>query len=232
MAEPQLIPVVAPLDGHDALVIAAGVVADGIVVVCQRPVDTPPRLVAPGCRASLSDDGGTGYSTAGANGGMDGTGQESNRFDFRPSPPAATAWMTFSCTFESGLEASVRFPLAPSTIRSPAAIDRPWMVMPCDVVIDPDGEHPVRVFGLEAWMRHTVVWAVWRSERGSRYVLSAGGCGSRLGGEFTHTPPGVSAARIPLPFAVSEDADHLDIAVRLGGRPGAEATARLAFLAQ
>lgn len=105
--------------------------------------------------------------------------------------------------------------------------NRPRLVMPLRLVVDPDGSHPVNIFGLEVWTRETVLWVRWNSEKGARYVLAAGGAQWPMGNQFTNTPPGVSAARIQLPVVLRPGAKRLEVSVRLRGRPGAQAEGQL-----
>lgn len=72
-----------------------------------------------------------------------------------------------------------------------------------------------------------MLWVRWNSEKGARYVLAAGGARWPMGHQFTNTPPGVSAARIHLPFALPADPKRLEVSVRLRGRPGAHAEGQL-----
>jgi hypothetical protein len=232
---PTLVPVLASLYGDETWVIAAGIFNNGISLWCHQPHDTPRQLGSPNFTASLSDDTGTSYSPAGGSGAQDCSRHARYRYDFTPRPPAHAKTMRLQGRFnKTGQEGSLEFPVAQSALRVPEEIatsfgagNRPRFVTSSRLVINPDGRHPVRIFGLEAWTEETALWAIWNSEKGVRYVLSTGGCRNPLGNSVNNTPPGVSAARIELPFALTPDVDRLEIMVRLRGTPGVEATGAL-----
>ena len=226
-------PVLASLYADETWVIAAGLFNNGISLYCHQPHDTPRKLMSPNFEAFLSDDIGTSYSPAGGS-GQDFAGHARYRFDFTPRPPAEANTIGLLGRFnDTGQEVALEFPVAESALRVPEEIktlgegNRLRFVTPCRLVINPDGRHPVHIFGLEAWTEETALWAIWNSERGVRYVLWAGGSRYPLGGGVWNTPPGVSAARIELPFTLSPGANRLEIMVRLRGTPGVEATGRL-----
>lgn len=232
--DPALVPVLALFQGDETWLVAAGVFDGGITLWCHRPRFRAPRLAAPGFGLSLIDDVGTPYAPTGGGGGMEGKGQEVYGFDFAPRPPAAAARITALGQFDTGLAISVTFALAgsprvPDDLVTSFGVEenRPRLVIPVRLVVDPDGSHPVHIFGLEAWTRETVLWVRWNSEKGARYVLAAGGVRWPMGNQFTNTPPGVSAARIQLPFVLPANATRLPVSVRLRGRPGAQAEGQL-----
>lgn len=221
----------APLAGDPTWVVSAALVNDGITVWCHQSGPTPCTLGAPRFVASVTDEVGTAYRSTGGGGGgiMEQLGYQ---FDFRPRPPPDARIIRFAGRLDGGPEVHVEFALTSATRHAPGGLraafatsaDLPRFVAPCRLVVDPDGTHPVHLFGIEAWTRHTVLWAVWKSERGARYVLFAGGCRHPMGHNLGNTPPGLSAARIHLPFVLPDGAESLDVTIRLRGEPGHEST--------
>lgn len=233
--EPTLVPVLASLYGDETWVIAAGLFNNGISIWCHQPRDTPRQLGSPNFTASLSDDAGTRYSPAGGSGAQDCSRHARYRYDFTPRPPAEADTIRLHGRFNNtGQQGALDFPLGQSALRLPKEIrtslgegNRPRFVTPCRLVINPDGSHPVHIFGVEAWTEETALWATWNSEKGVRYVLSAGGSRHPLGNAVWNTPPGVSAARIELPFGLEQGTDPLEITIRLRGTPVIEASSTL-----
>ena len=230
----------APLVGDDAWVVSAGLVDDGITLWCQRPHWREPRLAAPSFESTLSDDAGTDYAFTGGSMAIWGDeGPELCRLDFAPRPPEHVISVRLHGRFSIGAEVNVDFPVAFAPIAATEEMraafgedsTRPRRAIPCRAVVDPDGAHPVCIFGVETWTRETVIWAQWHNAKGARYVLFAGGCRWPLGNGFYNTPPGVSADRIQLPFVLSDEADSLEVKIRLRGNPGFESTSTVSLCA-
>lgn len=232
----RLIAVMAPLTEYETWIVTAALVDDGISLWCHRPSVAAPRLTD--LELTLTDDVGTTYrARGGGSGGEPPYPHESRQSDFAPRPPAHATTLRVSASAGGDLGPALAFALGPGPARrhAPQALaaafgmqtNRPRFVTSCELAIDPDGRHPVSIFGLEAWTEETALWAIWNSERGARYVLLAGGCRHPLGGTLQITPPGVSAARIRLPFVVDDDAERLAVRIRLRGTPGRESTASL-----